>query len=257
MADAAPMSYDYTHTTFFFTEPLSDLVQRLEDVFRTLSVDVMQCTRVKYWYACTAMNNGSFLRFEVTLFGHEDGHMVELRPLSGCPFAFSHFAYDVARAMGTTFIGGGKPIPMSPPAFDDPFPEITDAAKRDTCRFVLDTLATDASWRTIMQGLRRMGAMAADEKPAEYFYKGGYGVPLALRAATFYTLSKGDHEARAITMNALAEVVSLPNVCPSVAEAVVLLLPEALHDPNMHVRKDAQRIAAALGVDRVKDRGCS
>ena len=244
MAEALP-KYQHTHTTMMLTEPLSDIVRRVEDVFRVLSVDFMQCTHTEYWYAGTTMNNGAFLRFEVILIGHEEGHMVEVRPLSGCPFAFSHFAYDFANAMGACFIGGGKPIPMSPPAIDDPFlfQEISDEAKSDTCRFVLDSLSSEASRRTILQGLRRVGAMAADEKQACYFYKEGYGVPLALRAATIFTLSKGDHEARATAMNALAEVLSLPNVCPSISSAVAVWLPEALHDPNMHVRNDAQRIA--------------
>ena len=252
-APPKPFYYDYTPTTMFMSGPLTDVVRRVEATFHVVFVDFLSSDHVKYWYACTAMNNGAFLRFEVTLFGHDDGFMVELRHLSGCSFAFGHFAHDFADALGTTFVGGWKPIPMAPPAFDIPFPESVNEAKLDTCRFVLESIGPNAPWRSVMQGLRRIGAMAADEKQADCFNKDGCGAPLATRAAVIYTVAKGDLETRATALNALAEVLSIPYVCPSVCDAVAPLMSEALHDPNMHVRRDAQRIATFLEVCKLRD----
>jgi len=94
MADSPPqyVNYEFASTAIFQSGILCDVVQHIELAFHKMAVAFLQSEHVKYWYACSVFNNDVDIRFEVTVYSHNHGFMVELRHSSGCSVVFERFA---------------------------------------------------------------------------------------------------------------------------------------------------------------------
>lgn len=69
-------------------------------------------------YDCKVMRQFSLVEFELRIFGDAKQHLVEVRHMRGCRYAFSEASEDLAKELKVSFPGAGKPLARAPPALN-------------------------------------------------------------------------------------------------------------------------------------------
>ena len=243
-----PGYWEYTRTTFASPKPLGTIRLEIATGFNNMSVDFKQSRQHVCGYAGSVVSLGALIEFEVSIFAEGSGHMVEVRHMYGCRFAFGHFAENFAKELKVVYQGGGREIPFAPPPLPADFPviEIPYDAVAQNCQFLHDRIEKGAPRESVLQGLRSISSMASDPTHASQFEAGGHAGVLAVRTAAIFNESGGDTEVRVTAMHAFANIAELKNALVPSAEINTSVLNGGLKDENFHVKDHAVR--AALGL---------
>ena len=217
--------------------------------FNNLFVDFARSRQHICGYAGSVVSLGVLVEFEVSIFAKGSGHMVEVRHIHGCRFAFGNFADNFAKELGVVYEGGGRSISFAPPSLPADFSniEVPVSVEVQNCDFLHSRIEQGAPRESVLQGVRSVGAMASDEEQKRQFETGGHAIKLANQTATIFKKSD-DIEIRVAAIFTLANIVELKSVCDSIRTIIgsILVETDAVNDPNAHVRREATRAAVAL-----------
>jgi hypothetical protein len=169
------------------------LQKNLEAGFTTSSVAFAASETQPCAYDCSVVRELSVVEFEVRIFSTEEkpSHLVEVRHMRGCRYAFSEASTDLANVLKVTFVGmaknkskllsGPPPLPdsllelpslkratsgpkeaPSAPVEMPPLPLcLGDEDEVCTCAHVMMLLSAEASTTMRCQGCRAAGALAS------------------------------------------------------------------------------------------------
>jgi hypothetical protein len=244
-----PFYVNCVRTTYITPDPLNTLLTKLVDTFHTFSVDFSKSHEV-FGYQCTAVALGAFIEFVIAIFAYNGGHMVEVRRVAGCRFAFGSLSDSFAHFLQITYEGGGHTIPPTPPPLPKTFPlvEIPDWAVRQACTRILDDISPEASRSSILGGLRAVGSTAFDAHQKNLFRAGGYAVPLAVHSVGVFTATPDDLEVQITAIAAIACVAEIDDVDESFVRLLEPIFTAAARHPNLHVRREAFRTIGGNGL---------
>ena len=265
VAPSKPPYLELERTTYKTTRPLATVKEHLKAAFPEVSFDWKESTEHPCGYECTAMRLLGRIELEVCIFSEGPTHLVEVRRLFGCPYAFSEAASDLAKQLKVNWVGGSAhfkmpfappPLPAGvalepPPGFSGPVLTPEQYAAQ-ACAPVLSLLSSESPRSMRLQGVRAAGKFAADDTEGKLFAAGCPGVHIAARlvelvqaeqAATKYT----DKELYCVAMGAIGNITNLPHACPEWFNGLVIeVVSKGKTDGDYHVRHQAKLAADGL-----------
>lgn len=264
--EVAPFKPDYlelARTTFPSPKKLDTLRSDLNRAFPACSIDVLGAAEdFPCGYACTALRLHSVVEFEVCIFAQplpKTGHLVEVRHLMGCRYAFSQAAADLTKCLGVDFSEGFKPLAFGPPplpaGFTPPSADFVPLALPGPCTVCLALLAPESSCTDQIQGARAAAALAAPhdgistapccDQEAHYFAAGGEGCAVADRILVV-AVEADSAELRAVAAAAMANIAALAHAAPYWLIRATAVVAKLAEDESLHVRREALRAGASL-----------
>lgn len=248
IAPKNPGYWQYTRTTFPSPKPLKDLRAEIVKGFKDLSVDFGFSEQHICGYAGSVVSLNALVEFEVSIFAEDSGHMVEVRHMYGCHFAFGHFAENFAKELKVVYQGGGRAIPFAPPPLPADFPviEIPDSAVAQNCKFLHGRIEKGAPRESVLQGLRSIGSMACDPTHASQFKASGHAVVLTTQMLEIFNKSGTDNEVRVTAMVALANIANVKGLPNPFKQGLVESLKPSIEAENAHIKQWSAK--AALGI---------
>jgi hypothetical protein len=265
VAPPKPSYLELERTTYKTTRPLAMVKEHLKTAFPEVSFDWKESTEHPCGYECTAMQLLSRIELEVCIFSEGPAHLVEVRRLFGCPYAFSEAASDLAKQLKVKWVGSSAhfkmpfappPLPAGvalepPPGFSGPVLTPEQYAAQ-ACAQVLSLLSSESPRSMRLQGARAAGKFADDDTDGRLFAAGCPGVHIAVRlvelvqteqAATKYP----DAVLHCVAMGAIANIANKPHVCLEwSAGPVGSVIIKGITDNAAHVGREALHAAVGL-----------
>ena len=266
--DVAPPTPSYLgleRTTYKTTRPLATVKEHLEAAFPEVSFDWKESTEHPCGYECTAMRLLGRIELEVCIFSEGPAHLVEVRHLFGCRYAFSEAASDLAKQLKVDWIGGSgdfkmpfAPPPLSasvalepPPGFSGPVLTPEQYAAQ-ACAQVLSLLSSESPRSMRLQGARAAGKFAADDSEGMLFAAGCPGVHIAARLVELAHAEQAatkdpDPGWHCVAMAAIANITALPHACPVWFNGLVIeVVSKGVNHSDYHVQHQSKLAADGL-----------
>jgi len=265
VAPPKPSYLDLERTTYKTTRPLATVKEHLEAAFPEVSFDWTVSAEHPCGYECTAMRLLGRIELEICIFSEGAAHLVEIRHLFGCRYAFSEAASDLAKQLKVDWIGGSAEfkMPFAPPPLPagvalEPPPGFSGAVltpeqyAAQACEPVLSLLSKESPRSMRLQGARAAGKFAAGDIEGKLFATGCPGIAIAARLVELVQVEQGaskhtDKEMQCVAMAAIANVAALAHACPEWSSGpVVKVITEGADDSDAHVKREALRAAFSL-----------
>jgi len=271
--DSAPLKPSYIYlvqTTFKTTLPLSEAITQLEAAFPRVSFDWTASSEHPCVYECTAVRLRGLVELEICIFYDGANHLVEIRHLSGCRYAFSEAASDLAEQLKVDWIGGSAAfrMPFAPPPLPagvalEPPPGFTGKIltpkqyAAQACEPVLSLLGQESPHFMQLQGARAAGGFAAGDTEGMLFAEGCPGIPIAIRLIEIIqneqALNPPDTNTIITIICALANIIRLPRVCPRLVSNpnLIKIANEAIKNEEYHAKREGIQIAFLLASRKI------